>query len=90
MGGEDIETVIVVEVELELGGKVTYGAGHETEEDGGWGTDETRTGRDRDQTGNGTRTETNSRPFTFEAVILCSPRCQYDRYYDETKYGNQD
>lgn len=33
--GEDIETVVVVEVELELGGKVTNGSSHEPEEHGG-------------------------------------------------------
>lgn len=37
VGGEDIETIVVVEEELELGGEIADGSGHETEENGsGW------------------------------------------------------
>jgi len=35
VGCEDIEGIVVSEGELELGGKIANGAGHETEEDGG-------------------------------------------------------
>lgn len=71
---EDIKAIIVMEVEFELGGKVADGTGHESEEDGSGGTDETRTGGNGNQTGDGSGAETDSGPFTLKAVILHTMR----------------
>jgi hypothetical protein len=69
-----VEAVVVAEDELELGGKVADGAGHEAEEDGGGAADEAARGRDRDEAGDGARAEADGGPLALEAPVPEHPR----------------
>jgi hypothetical protein len=70
MGGEDIQWVIVVEDELELGAKVAYCASDDTKGDGGRWTNESGSGGNGYETDDGTGAEPNNGPLLLEAVIL--------------------
>lgn len=69
VSGEDIEAVIVVEDELELGRPIASSATKNTESDSSGSTDESRSRGDGDESGNGTRAETDDGPLALETPI---------------------
>lgn len=71
--GKDIKTVIDVEDELELGGKVAKDTTADTDDDSSPGLDEASSRGDGNETRDGTRAETDSAPLLLETVIEKSP-----------------
>lgn len=56
-----IQSIVVVEPELELSGKVANSTSHETEENGCWGANVARSGSNSDEAGDSSRAEANDR-----------------------------
>lgn len=67
--GKDVEGIVNVENEFELGGQVAAHAATHSNDDGTPRGNETRGRRDGDQSRDGPRAEANSAPFLLQAVV---------------------
>lgn len=77
--GEDVESLVDVEQELELGGKVGTDGSEETNSDGSWSTNVTRSRGDTNKTGDGTGAETDSGELFLESPVEQHPGDGTDR-----------
>lgn len=71
--GKDVEGIVDANEELELGGKVAANGTDDADDEAAPGSDETRSGRNRNKTGNGAGAEANRAPFLLQAVVEQDP-----------------
>lgn len=71
--GKDVERIVNVKQELELGGIIAGDGSDDSEDDGGPRWDEAGAGSDGDETGNDTTAETDGGPLALEPVVEDTP-----------------
>lgn len=71
--GEDIESIVNTDEELELGSEVADDAANDAHDEGAPGGDEAGAGGDDDEAGDGTGAEANGGPLALEAEIEEDP-----------------
>lgn len=79
MDGKDVEGIVNANEELELSGKVTANSTDDTNDEASPRSDETRSRRNRNKSGNGARAEANGAPFLLQTIIEQDPSNTTDR-----------
>lgn len=79
MDGKDVEGIVNANEELELGGKVAANGTDNADDEASPGSNETRSGRNRNKASNGARAEANSAPFLLQTIIEQNPSNTTDR-----------
>ena len=73
MDGEDVQGVVNMKQELELGSVIACSSSNNTEYDGSPRRNETATGSDSDQASDDTTAEADCRPFAFQTIVENAP-----------------
>jgi hypothetical protein len=97
VNGKDIEGIVDVKQELELGSIIASNASDHAEDDCSPGGNEPTAGSDCDQSSNDTAAESDSRPFAFKAVVEDTPseatnaggKVGNNRGHDGTEVGGE-
>ena len=95
--GEDVESVIDSDPELDLGGEIAAGGAYDTEDNRRPGGNVSGRGRDGNETSDGTRTEADGRPLPLETIIEDAPchtadggsKIGYDASHDGAHVGTK-